>query len=381
MKVLIAVTHLLGTGHLARAMVLGRAFAEAGHAVRVLSGGRPTRHVSGDGVTLVQLPALASDGTNFTRLLDVGGREAGPDILMLRMDRMAAEMRDFQPDVVITELFPFGRRVLAQEFLGLIDLGQQLPRPPLVFASIRDILAPPSKPAKATRAEKILLDHYDGVLVHSDAAIATLDQSWPVSARLEPMLHYTGFVAPEFTFPDPDGPGRGEVLVSAGGGAVGDALFIAAIKAATTDTRTWRILIGGHDPNARIAALSRNGVPENAILEPVRPDFRALLARAAGSVSMCGYNTAMDLLQTGIPSVIVPFDDGGEVEQTLRARALSRQDGIEMIAGADLSGAALARTMSRAMQAPRRDTSRIGMDGAQQAVRIVEEMYRARDEE
>ena len=33
MKVMIAVTHLLGTGHLARALTLGRAFAAQGHVV------------------------------------------------------------------------------------------------------------------------------------------------------------------------------------------------------------------------------------------------------------------------------------------------------------------------------------------------------------
>ena len=75
MKVLIAVTHLLGAGHLSRALTLGRAFAAAGHDVAVLSGGQPAPHMDYAGVRLVQMPPIASDGTNFTRLLDAEGRE------------------------------------------------------------------------------------------------------------------------------------------------------------------------------------------------------------------------------------------------------------------------------------------------------------------
>jgi len=45
-----------------------------------------------------------------------------------------------------------------------------------------------------------------------------------------------------------------------------------------------------------------------------------MLYHAAASVSLCGYNTALDILQAGTPAVFVPFDDGSEVEQGLRAR-------------------------------------------------------------
>ncbi|MFC6790188.1 hypothetical protein ACFQE0_11510 [Methylobacterium komagatae] len=41
MRVLIAVTHLLGAGHLTRAAALARAFAAAGHETALVSGGHP----------------------------------------------------------------------------------------------------------------------------------------------------------------------------------------------------------------------------------------------------------------------------------------------------------------------------------------------------
>ena len=61
MKVSIVVTHLLGTGHLARALTLGRAYGAAGHDVQVVSGGMPAPQLNSDGVDVVQLPPLRSD--------------------------------------------------------------------------------------------------------------------------------------------------------------------------------------------------------------------------------------------------------------------------------------------------------------------------------
>ena len=60
MKVMIVVTHLLGTGHLTRALTLARAFAAAGDQVVLLSGGVPVGHLDFDGIALVQLPPLKS---------------------------------------------------------------------------------------------------------------------------------------------------------------------------------------------------------------------------------------------------------------------------------------------------------------------------------
>ena len=121
MKVMVVVTHLLGSGHLARALVLGRAFAQAGHEVTLVSGGMPVAHLDGAGVGFVQLPPLRSDGVNFTRLLDSAGAEAAPDVFEARRAVLLDVYQKLAPDVLITELFPFGRRNLKTEFLALLQ--------------------------------------------------------------------------------------------------------------------------------------------------------------------------------------------------------------------------------------------------------------------
>ncbi|MGR3760357.1 glycosyltransferase family protein [Roseobacteraceae bacterium NS-SX3] len=377
MKVLIAVTHLLGSGHLARALTLGRAFSAAGHEVRIASGGFPVPQLSSAGVELVQLPPLRSDGTAFTRLLTPEGTLAEDSYHQIRSAALCAALAEMQPDVLVTELYPFGRRVLRREFLALQRAAQALPRRPVVLASIRDILAPPSKPAKAEEADAVISEFYDAVLVHSDPAATRLEASWPVSEVLAGKLRYTGYVAPPAAGPHPERTGEGEVLVSAGGGSVGDTLFEAAMQAAAQMPEVpWRLLVGGSDAAHRIAHL--RSIPSPARLERARPDFRQMLTHAAASVSMCGYNTALDLLQAGTPAVLIPFDDGQEVEQSLRAKSLAALGSMEVVSSAALTPGTLCAAVGRAIAAPRRETGAFQFDGADRSVRIACELAEAR---
>lgn len=374
MKVLIAVTHLLGTGHLSRALTLARAFVRDGHEVVVLSGGRPATHLDAEGVALVQLPPLASDGVDFTKLLTELGVEADGAYLAQRRMMMVKAVEDMAPDVVITELYPFGRRSLAPEFLALIEAARVLPERALILGSVRDILAPPSKASKAAQAREVLLTHYDGVLVHADPDLTKLEMSWPLTSDVAALLRYTGYVAPAAPNAHPDGLGASEIVVSAGGGSVGQALFECAITAAKRSPLRWRLLVGGADREARIAELKTLAGDPTITVEPVRPDFRQMLHHVTASVSMCGYNTALDVLQTGAPAVFVPFDDGGEVEQTLRARALSTQSAIEVLSATDLTPQSLMAEIKRVAAKGRRSASGLRMNGASESVRIAQAM-------
>ncbi|MEX3314102.1 glycosyltransferase family protein [Sulfitobacter sp. PS-8MA] len=373
MKVMIVVTHLLGSGHLARALILARAFQDAGHRATVVSGGMPVPVLDRGDVPIVQLPPVRSDGVNFTRLLDAKGASVDQAAQEARKAQLLHQIDRIGPDVLITELYPFGRRVLQSEFTALLQAADQTAEPPLICASVRDILAPPSSPAKADRTHGVLARYYDAVLVHADPHVTPLDASWPVSDGLRPKLHYTGFMAPTDAAPYRQGAGEGEIIVSAGGGDVGAHIFEAtlrAARAARADGRLWRLLVGGAQPEARLRQLRENA-PANVIIEATRPDFRALLHRAAASVSMCGYNTAIDILQAGCRSVFIPFDAGDEVEQTIRATALARLPGIEVLRSADLTGETLLNALRALRHAPDRGPALSGFDGARETVRIV----------
>ncbi|MFK7764992.1 MAG: glycosyltransferase family protein [Roseobacter sp.] len=374
MNVLVIVTHLLGSGHLARALTLARAFTSAGHNATVVSGGMPVPHLDVDGVTLVQLPPLRSDGVTFSRLLDNQGKPVSQDLFSERKARLTRLVQDMAPNVIITELFPFGRRILSDEFHALLNSAQHLPVRPLICASIRDILAPPSKPAKAQAAHAIIAKFYDAILVHSDPAVTPLQASWPVTSDLSPKLHYTGFIAPAAVAIEPVIEKADDILVSTGGGNVGTEVFAAAIAAATrAPDLTWRLFVGGTDAEARINALESDA-PPNVTLQVTTPAFRSMLRGAKVSISLCGYNTVLDILQAGIPAVFIPFDEGGEVEQTLRAATLAPLDGIEVLKSADLSPDALIARIRAVITDAKRGPMTHNTRGAARSVDIIERL-------
>ena len=140
MTIVIVVTHLLGAGHLRRAINLAEAIQSTGGDVTVISGGVPVEHFKTEGINFVQLPAIKSDGTNFTHLLQPDGTSANEDYLNKRSELLNQHIKKLSPDVLITELFPFGRRILRNEFISMLELTSTFVKRPLVLASVRDCL-------------------------------------------------------------------------------------------------------------------------------------------------------------------------------------------------------------------------------------------------
>ncbi|RMF40186.1 MAG: glycosyltransferase [Alphaproteobacteria bacterium] len=358
MKVLFAVTHLMGAGHLVRSLALARAVNAAGGQALVLSGGRPLAHLDTAGVELLQLPPLRADGLNYRRLLDEGGEPVDEPWLARRRAAALGALHAFAPDILVTETWPFGRGSLGAEFAALV--AAQRARGGRVFASIRDIPEPPSTERKRLRAETALAG-FDGVLVHGDARLGPFTRYWPLSGTAAGLLHHTGYVAEPLPEPIP----TEEVLVAVGGGVIGRPLLQIAARAAALSSRPWRLLAGGADAAAFGATL-----PGPALAEPARADYRARLAGAACSVSLAGYNTVADLLQCATPAVLVPMAEGGEREQALRGQALAGSGFAVLQIGA-LTPERLAAAVEDAIAAGPRHDGGIVLDGAAASARIL----------
>ena len=373
MNILVVVTHLLGSGHLRRAINLSQEFVTAGHNVTLASGGLPVKTFDTADITTVQLPPLSSDGTNFTRLLNADGGVANEQYMQSRENKLIELVNSLRPEIVITELYPFGRRMLRGEFISLLEAAQSLPIVPVILSSVRDILAAPSSEKKAQQTEALVEKYYDGVLVHSDPDTTPLSVSWPVTDPIENRLFYTGYVAQSVSAYQAK-QNTAEVIVSAGGGSVGRRVYETAVKAASISPDTpWRILVGGSDAQEEVERL-KSLVPTSGtslVIEPNRPDFRELLSSASCSVSICGYNTAIDLLLTGTPGVLIPFDAGGEKDQTLRAASLAERSSYSLLLDKDLKPESLAEAVAQASQAGRFSINIDQFNGALETVRIA----------
>src|SRR3546814_17748425 len=93
--------------------------------------------------------------------------------------------------VVLTELFPFGRRQFAFEVEPLLDRARADRRAPLVACSVRDILVEPGKPDRIDEMIARAQRWSDRLLVHDDPLLFGFAQNFPRLAELPPTLSYT----------------------------------------------------------------------------------------------------------------------------------------------------------------------------------------------
>ncbi|MBM3525200.1 MAG: glycosyl transferase, partial [Alphaproteobacteria bacterium] len=178
-RVLIHVQHLLGTGHLRRMAAIGAALAARGAPVEILSGGMPVAGLELGGATLVQLPPARAADATFKRLVHPDGRDVDDGWRAARTTQVLGRLEAFAPDVIVIELFPFGRRLLEFELLPLIEHARTRRPMPRLVCSIRDVLAFKPDPAKRARMLERAQNWFDAVLFHGDSALLPLGRSFP----------------------------------------------------------------------------------------------------------------------------------------------------------------------------------------------------------
>ena len=116
------------------------------------------------------------------------------------------------------------------------------------------------------------------------------------------------------------------------------------------------------------------GQGERVIVERSRPDLPSLMRRAKLSISQAGYNTVMELIATGVPAVVVPFEGGVETEQRLRADLLAERGRLQVVRETELTVETLGAAMRRAVAADRHVVAGVDLEGAQRTAVILREL-------
>jgi predicted glycosyltransferase len=330
-------------------------------------------------IETVHLPALKTD-ENFGSLqalsesLDLEQTQAArKELLISTFDR-------FRPDVLIIELFPFGRKKFSFELLPLLEHARQT-RPEIRIAcSLRDILV--SK-KNQSRFEADVCDvmnrYFDLLLVHADPRLTKLEESFGSVEQLQCPIRYTGFVtrrsAPGSPVTSPGDESSPLILTSVGGGRVGFELIDCALAASEKLLRPHQMhIIGGpYMPveifeRFKLAAAARS----NVSIERHTTDFIGWLNRARLSISLAGYNTCGEILAAGTPALVFPFTGGGDNEQTVRARKLETLGLVRVLHPNDLAPTTLAEIIAQALTHPPAPSPVvIDFDGAKRSAQFL----------
>lgn len=323
--------HLLGVGHLKRAALIAKEAASLGMDVLLASGGKALAHLDLGHARIYQLPPAFSD-PDFSKIYSEDGSEASQEWRDDRREELLSLFRSFDPHILLVEMYPFGRRAFRFELLPLLDKAKEKNIP--IISSVRDILVKKSKSERNQEIVEIIRHYFDLILVHGDQALC--DFNFLPLAEIQDKIRYTGYVVPPLKVSPRDGE---DILVSAGGGAVGyDLLKQVLMARPKTDfaKAPWHVITGQNIGVREFTTLQELS-GENVQLEKFRPDFIQLLAHCRFSISQGGYNTIMEILQCRKPALIVPFAEGEESEQEIRARLLAKKGWIEYLSPDHLS--------------------------------------------
>lgn len=379
-RVLFYVQHLLGIGHVKRAAALTRAMAGHGLDVTVVLGGRPVAVADFGAARTVQLPPVEANDETFSQLVDGDGNPVDAAFEARRRDALLGLFAETRPDVLMCEQFPFGRRMLGFELEPLLEAAAAANPRPARVCSVRDILVEKSRPDRYRRMAEQVLRWFDRVLVHGDPALIGFGATFPEIDRIADRLRYTGYVVDPGEHIAPSDAGRGEVIVSVGGGATGDPVIRAALAARPSTAaagRLWRVLCGPRLTDPAFDRLRETFAGPDTVIERIRDDFPILLANCHLSVSQGGYNTTMDVLRAGVRAVIIPFAGTDQTEQRARAKLLNDRGLLHMVEPDAMSPQAVAMAIDAALSTPLPGRQSIDFSGAETTAALVADLGRS----
>ena len=337
------------------------------------------------GVEVVNLPALKSDA-DFQTLRTSEDHYSLDEIKSPRKQQLLEIYDRCNPDAVIIELFPFGRRKFDFELIPLLEKIRASSTTKIV-CSLRDILVSKRNQAQfEIEACDLMNRYFDLLLIHSDPNFQRLEETFPHVSDITCEIRYTGFVAQALgpdsrpaTLRDPVAPK--EIIVSIGGGRVGKELIDCAIAAANLLAQNlpcrMHIVTGPHFPDEDFLRLqTRITASPSFSLERFTPNFPAYLRRADLSISMAGYNTCMDILSAGVRAIVFPFTGNNNQEQTMRAQKLEKTGAVKVIH--QLKAENLASLITQTLSAPAPNANfNLNMHGAEATAKIISEITQA----
>ena len=363
-RVMFYCQHVLGMGHLVRSAEIVRALARDFSVLFVTGGEIPKGFRFPRNIETIELIPLKSS-PDFSDLLLCDPSWPMEETKAIRRELLLHAFDTFRPDVLVTELFPFGRKQFSFELLPLLKRARSRPSKTMIVSSIRDVLVNRKDQAEFEhRVCGIVNDFYDLVLVHGDERFLTLKDTFSRADDLQCPVAYTGYVVQEAKTTTAECGAvpheqrkKPTIVVSNGSGSCpsGHLLLESALRAASLLEQQiphqFQVFAGPLIPESvyeslkEIAALS-----SNVTLTRYTPDLPAFLRRADLSISMAGYNTVMDILSAGVRSLVYPVTGNGDEEQSMRAGKLAKMGVLGVLEDDQLRPRKLAEEIQSALR-------------------------------
>lgn len=375
MRIILHYTHKQTLGHTTRSIALASALCRHGAEVLILQGGIPQPFIRfPEGCRVKDIPQPFDTRRSFDEhVVPVTSGKRAQFIL-----KAAAE---FSPDVFITEFFPFGRLAYLPELLPTLRFLRK--KSVRIMASVGypliidlDRLSDPQFAA----LHKAVFALFDTFLIHTPHELETgyiretipspsLRDSYDgIMKNLRKKIVYTGYVFPEnmitggMALPAEPSLESNTIVVSRGGGAVYPNLITIAIEAQRhLDVHVRTIIACGPATSPDEIKLFQSCLTKSdekrVFLADHLANLNEHLRLCRVSVSLCGYNTSIQLMRYGTPSVLIPYRNNKSKtptnDQIARAKMLEEKFSSISIAYESMTPKVLAAAIERQMSQPR----------------------------
>ena len=289
-------------------------FTQLGRALRVELPGLSSQGAKGD-VSPVPEPAYA--GTSLA------------STMRRRAQLIQQVIRSRPIDLVLIEYFPFSKQYLCNEVEAMLtSIKKYQCYSPFVVVSVRDFVTNESGFDRGL-AEDFISRHCDRILVHADEKYVDFVETYGNVSAFVHKLKYTGAVVGDTHRKGPTPNASRRIVVSAGGGRDGAILWsqlAPVLSKLHKQLLGWEINVfpGPYCPNEIVNEIREWPIRlqlDGIILRPF-DSYRSTASASDLSISMCGYNTAYELVALQPHRII--FLPRQRNEQLQRASLLQR---------------------------------------------------------
>jgi predicted glycosyltransferase len=362
-KIMFYCQYLSGMGHLVRSSEIVRSLTKYFQVYFVTGGPRIQGFELPPQVEVIRLPALWLEEGKFTvedspfSVEEV--KEARKNLLITECDRI-------QPDCLITEFFPFGRHKLLFELLPLVEHLKATSSKTKIVSSLRDVIGKETDPEEEETICNLMNRYFDLLLFHADASFQTFPDSFARYREIEAEIIHTGFVTqlPKFNLTSLSnlwGEVNSEIKIIAtiGGGRIGSEVLESLVKSSDILNQKLphviKIFTGPFMAAEKVEKLRKLASDRSYIqIETYTSQLLEYMKTADISISLSGYNTTMNILSTGVCSIVVPIGhEHQDKEQLHRTQKLEQLGIVNSIHPQDLSPSHLAEEVINCLKKPR----------------------------
>jgi predicted glycosyltransferase len=377
-KVMFYCQHILGMGHLIRSVEIVKGLIPD-FQVCFINGGQVIPEFEFPlEIEVINIPAVKTD-SEFNELRPVDSSLTMAEAETIRTNMLLETCDRFQPDILIIELYPFGRRRFSFELIPLIEKAKAMGTK--IVSSVRDIVV--TKQNQQRHEEKVcrlINKYFDLLLIHGDPNFVKLNLSFSRINDLTCPVHYTGYVVQPLPDKRTITLDKPTILVSVGGGRFGHDLLECIANAAPIlkdkIPHHIQVFTGAFSPEEvlfKLQDLTKD--LDNITCDRYTTNLLDYMQQADLSIGMGGYNTTMNILSTDIKAMMMAFQGSNDKEQETRLQKLDSLGRVKMIQPEDLQPEKFANQITSYLQQDKTELL-LNLNGVGNTAKYIKQLIR-----